>query len=400
MAKQTIDIGSAANDGTGDDLRTGAGKINDNFTELYTDVAALQAATGTSITGIGFDSGRIVFEGATDDTNETTFQVEDPTKDNTITLPDSSGTVALITDIKKEIDSAYISLLTGTAFDSSSTLVIVQANSIDSADAITLVDSAYVKARMRMDSFDGDFIPGLDSTYDLGSSSRRWKDLYLSGQTLDLGGQTIKNLGSQFVFSQEVSTGENNMSVDSGQGFFVNTYANISTGHRTGSYAVQPNSLKIEGNTLQFATVDGIPAANFITNQNILNFESAGAIGLPRNTAAEMATVAGRSGFQTGSIAYQDDSNQFQFHDDQGWFSIKRNMLDSADAQGLVDSGYVRARAVELDLRNYTVATVPSGQAGKMIFVTDGNSGLPCLAVFDSAGGNYLRVALGSPIST
>jgi len=315
-------------------------------------------------------------------------------------LPASSGTVALITDIKKEIDSAYISLLTGTAFDSSSTLVIVQANSIDSADAITLVDSAYVKARMRMDSFDGDFIPGLDSTYDLGSSSRRWKDLYLSGQTLDLGGQTIKNLGSQFVFSQEVSTGENNMSVDSGQGFFVNTYANISTGHRTGSYAVQPNSLKIEGNTLQFATVDGIPAANFITHQNILNFESAGAIGLPRNTAAEMATVAGRSGFQTGSIAYQDDSNQFQFHDDQGWFSIKRNMLDSADAQGLVDSGYVRARAVELDLRNYTVATVPTGQAGKMIFVTDGNSGLPCLAVFDSANGNYLRVALGSPIST
>ncbi len=35
MAKQTIGIGSAANDGTGDDLRAAGGKINANFTELY-----------------------------------------------------------------------------------------------------------------------------------------------------------------------------------------------------------------------------------------------------------------------------------------------------------------------------------------------------------------------------
>ena len=35
MAKQNINIGSTANDGTGDDLRTAGDKINDNFTELY-----------------------------------------------------------------------------------------------------------------------------------------------------------------------------------------------------------------------------------------------------------------------------------------------------------------------------------------------------------------------------
>ena len=35
MAKQTIGIGSSANDGTGDPLRTAFDKINDNFTELY-----------------------------------------------------------------------------------------------------------------------------------------------------------------------------------------------------------------------------------------------------------------------------------------------------------------------------------------------------------------------------
>ena len=35
MAKQTINIGTTANDGTGDPLRTAFDKSNDNFTELY-----------------------------------------------------------------------------------------------------------------------------------------------------------------------------------------------------------------------------------------------------------------------------------------------------------------------------------------------------------------------------
>lgn len=36
MAKQTINIGASANDGTGDNLRAGMDKANDNFSELYT----------------------------------------------------------------------------------------------------------------------------------------------------------------------------------------------------------------------------------------------------------------------------------------------------------------------------------------------------------------------------
>jgi len=35
MAKQTVNIGSSANDGTGDQLRTAFDKINDNFDEVY-----------------------------------------------------------------------------------------------------------------------------------------------------------------------------------------------------------------------------------------------------------------------------------------------------------------------------------------------------------------------------
>ena len=45
MAKQTINIGSTANDGTGSNLRAGGTIINSNFTELYTALG-----NGSSIT--------------------------------------------------------------------------------------------------------------------------------------------------------------------------------------------------------------------------------------------------------------------------------------------------------------------------------------------------------------
>lgn len=53
MAQQTINIGTVANDGTGDPLRTAFDKVNDNFTELYADdagdVNSVSAGTGISV---------------------------------------------------------------------------------------------------------------------------------------------------------------------------------------------------------------------------------------------------------------------------------------------------------------------------------------------------------------
>lgn len=46
MTKQTVDIGSAGNDHTGDPLRTAFGKVNDNFDELY---SLLPVFTATSL---------------------------------------------------------------------------------------------------------------------------------------------------------------------------------------------------------------------------------------------------------------------------------------------------------------------------------------------------------------
>ena len=45
MTKQTLDIGTNANDGTGDTLRSGGEKINDNFNELYSTLGGNSIAT-------------------------------------------------------------------------------------------------------------------------------------------------------------------------------------------------------------------------------------------------------------------------------------------------------------------------------------------------------------------
>ena len=49
------------------------------------------------------------------------------------------------------------------------------------------------------ESITGNLVPTTDSTFDLGDSAKKWKDLYLSGQTIHLGGLKIQDSGGEFV---------------------------------------------------------------------------------------------------------------------------------------------------------------------------------------------------------
>ena len=52
MAYQALGLGSVANDGTGDSLRTGGDKVNDNFVEIYTKFGdGSTLASNVNITG-------------------------------------------------------------------------------------------------------------------------------------------------------------------------------------------------------------------------------------------------------------------------------------------------------------------------------------------------------------
>ena len=66
MAKQSVGIGSSANDGQGDTLRTGATKINDNFNEIYAEFG-----DGTNLSS-GNTAGDILIADGTKFVNRTT----------------------------------------------------------------------------------------------------------------------------------------------------------------------------------------------------------------------------------------------------------------------------------------------------------------------------------------
>lgn len=80
MARQNIDTGTTANDGTGDTLRSAGTKINENFIELYQTFGLDSNTLGT---GNSFVAEGVQFQGTT---NTTILSAQDPQTDVTITL--------------------------------------------------------------------------------------------------------------------------------------------------------------------------------------------------------------------------------------------------------------------------------------------------------------------------
>ena len=116
MTRQNIGIGSAANDGNGDTLRTAGTKINANFAEVY---ALLGGGDSSNLsTQITLENDAVTFEGSTANDFETRLKATNPTQDNIITLPDSTGTVTLDNTIQtltnKTLTAPTISTITNT----------------------------------------------------------------------------------------------------------------------------------------------------------------------------------------------------------------------------------------------------------------------------------------------
>ena len=92
MARSTIEIGTTPNDGTGDTLRDAGTKINHNFAELYERLGG-----DSSTSSVSFLGNDLVFAGGVDDGYETKLSPVEPTADNIISIPNSSGTLVLTT---------------------------------------------------------------------------------------------------------------------------------------------------------------------------------------------------------------------------------------------------------------------------------------------------------------
>ena len=147
-----------ATDGTEDGIlefafqKAGSNNISARFRS-----DSLQLINGTNLYIGG--TGTIQFEGANADAHETSLQVTEPTADRTITLPDSTGTVALTSDLTSYITASSTDTLTNKTIG-----------------AATIA---------------GHLIPDTNEAYDLGSSTNRFNDIYLAGDTVDIGGTKL-----------------------------------------------------------------------------------------------------------------------------------------------------------------------------------------------------------------
>lgn len=448
MAQQIINTGAQGNDHTGDDLRTGATKINENFTEVYADIDVLQVAVGVSGgTGISFDSGGIRFEGTTADSNETLLIAGNPTADRTIILPDSSGTLVLSSEvaaigqaatislINNTVDASYIALRTGVGQDSGETLILIRDNSVDSADVIQLVDSAYVQSRQINIGLDSSQILSLiDSNLNLGVfDSVNFNYLKIDGSLGNSGAAAVitpafnrygmaieRNFDDPVAPAALVISGDadgNDIAFEirgntNGPGvnttkkrnnsdtrFLVTHSGRVVMGSAVDSTLTEirnSSHLSIYGD----ATVDRMYLD--ATDSGGIVFDAAHYGGAGDTATIQLVNDSSDALALTMSVGNDNnDKIKLSVPNDDNVEINSNTVLHHGNVDNFVDSDYVQARADTVKLKVYSVATSPnSGQAGQVIYVSDGNSGLPCLAVYDSASNPpWARVALGATIS-
>jgi hypothetical protein len=447
MAQQIINTGAQGNDHTGDDLRTGATKINENFTEVYADIDVLQVAVGVSGgTGISFDSGGIRFEGTTVDSHETLLIAGDPTADRTITLPDSSGTLVLASEvaaigaaatvslINSTVDASYIAAITGVGQDSGETLILIRDNSVDSADVIQLIDSAYVQSKINEGLDSSHILNLIDTNLTLGTfDSVNFNYLKVDGSLGNSGAATVINAASQrygmsiqrnfddaqapaaLVISGdadgndialEIRGNSNGPSVNttkkrnnSDTRFLVTHSGRVVIGSAVDSTLTQvrnSSNLSIYGD----ATVDRMYLD--ATDSGGITFDAAHYGGAGDTATIQLLNDSSDALALTMSVGNDNnDKIKLSVPNDNNVEINNNTVLHHGNVDNFVDSDYVQARADTVKLKVYSVATSPnSGQAGQVIYVSDGNSGLPCLAVYDSASNPpWARVALGATIS-
>jgi uncharacterized protein YqkB len=218
MANQIIGLGTVENDGTGDNLRVALDKVNDNFLEIYTligDASSLTSgisatatvvtltaptisgvvggtitsATITTLTGTTFNAGTLALSAGsiTDSSGAISFGNENLTTTGVVTAAsveisgnlnvggnlDVTGTVSFsdnnITDVGTlGVDSLFGDGDTDTSITfSGSNVITFKANN---ANQITITDGAVS--------------PVTDSDVDLGTTSLRYKDVYVDSITV------------------------------------------------------------------------------------------------------------------------------------------------------------------------------------------------------------------------
>ena len=110
-----------------------------------------------------------------------------------VLLYDSDAGGNYVTTSLVNLVRSYISAGGDLSYDSATGEFSIDVEEIYSAQNF---DSDFILA---IQTIDGDLLPNLDSTYDLGSPTKKWKELHLSGNTIYLGGISLVDQAGSFA---------------------------------------------------------------------------------------------------------------------------------------------------------------------------------------------------------
>ena len=154
MAQQTINIGTVANDGTGDPLRTAFDKINDNFTELYSDESTAEVNSITAGDGLEGNAtvGSVTLnvvggDGITANADEIEVSVDDSTIE--LSASDGTGVVRIkddgVTYAKMGTEFTTSAVISASDVDFSSAAVFTKTISTNTTLTFSNVQTGMVK---------------------------------------------------------------------------------------------------------------------------------------------------------------------------------------------------------------------------------------------------------------
>ena len=151
-------------------------------------------------------------------------------------------------------------------------------------------------------AFTGSIVPDSNEVYDLGSSTKKWRDLYLSGNTITLGTLSLKDSGGDLVvvdasnkkINLDLSLSTNNTAVfsfDSSSGTFTFNDSDLA---RTNINETFHSGLTVKGGlsvaggaTLDSATITNLANTNLTGSQATLDSANIGTLRVTGNTVLD-----------------------------------------------------------------------------------------------------------------
>ena len=241
-----------------------------------------------------------------------------------------------------------------------------QFSGLDSADTIRLLGLGVVKH----------IIPAGNELYDLGDSDNRFRDLYLSGNTLKLGDATLTAANATLQLPATVQIGTTTLTSTSTQSISIGEDSDAGTILDSASVLQLINAAYIQANQITYNTndfadsafvtaqinnlIDGAPgtldtlneiaaalnddAAAYDTLLSLINaktdYDSADTLGLIDSAYIQARQTSGASGVDSAAVTSLIDSAYVQARQS----SVGSSGVDSAATLALIDSAYVQAR--------------------------------------------------------